>query len=272
MLIAKRLLFVLVIILACTSFGKLEFLGDLPNSLKEVSANEFIPQSDLIWVIEDSGNENILFGLDENGDIEKSIKLINAYNEDWEDLTSDNHGNLYVGDFGNNDKKRDVYRIYKIHNKDLNKNSVKTKLIEFTLPFIDGRKDFEAFFQYNNIFYLLTKEYKELSLFTVPNTIGKHEAKFIQKFELEGKDTRVTSADISEDGKTIILLNHKRIWQLSNYEAPHFFSGKIKKISFKHNSQKEGVCFKNDSTLVITDERHGSEGGNIYGFNLNNSN
>ena len=48
------------------------------------------------------------------------------------------------------------------------------------------------------------------------------------------------------------------------------FDGNLEKLSFKHNSQKEGVCFMNDSTLIITDERSGHDGGNIYGFSLNN--
>jgi hypothetical protein len=272
MILPKRLIFVFLITLACASFGNLKLLGDLPNSLKEVSATEVIPQSDLIWVIEDSGNENVLYGLTQNGDIKKSIEILNSYNEDWEDLTSDKYGNLYIGDFGNNNKKRTSFKIYKINNQDLNKKHAIPGMIEFTLPFIDGPKDFEAFFQNGNLFYLITKESKEFSLFTVPNTIGKHQATFIEKFELDGKDVRVTSGDITEDGNTVVLLNHKRVWKFTHYNLPEFFSGEREKLSFKHNSQKEGVCFKNDSTLFITDERNGSEGGNIYGFSLNNSN
>ena len=48
-----------------------------------------------------------------------------------------------------------------------------------------------------------------------------------------------------------------------------FFSGNIEELPFDHNSQKEGICFKNDAMVYITDERNGDEGGNIYSFKLN---
>lgn len=270
MIIPKRLIFVLLITLACTSFGNLELLGDLPNSLKEVSAAERIPQSDLIWVIEDSGNDNVLFGITQKGDIKKGIEITNAQNKDWEELTSDKYGNIYIGDFGNNNKKRSSFKIYKVKQQDLNKKQATAEVISFRLQFIEEPHDFEAFFLHENNFYLVTKENKGFTLFTLPNTIGQHEAKFVQHFQLEGKDTKITAADISENGETVVLLNHKRVWKFSNYKLPKFFDGNLEKLSFKHNSQKEGVCFLNDSTLIITDERSGHDGGNVYGFSLNN--
>ena len=85
--------------------GKLEVIGDISDSLKEVSAVETVFNSKLLWVIEDAGNKNVVYGLHENGSISKSITITNCKNNDWEDLTSDTLGNLYIGDFGNNKKK-----------------------------------------------------------------------------------------------------------------------------------------------------------------------
>jgi sugar lactone lactonase YvrE len=34
----------------------------------------------------------------------------NAENNDWEDITKDIHGNIYVGDFGNNDNDSRIFR------------------------------------------------------------------------------------------------------------------------------------------------------------------
>ncbi|MCA0152035.1 hypothetical protein [Winogradskyella vincentii] len=268
MLIPKRLIFILLITIACTSFGKLELLGDLPNSFKEASASEIIPNSNLIWVIEDSGNENVLYGLETTGEISKHITLNEATNIDWEDITADEYGNIYIGDFGNNNKNRTSFQIYKVYNKELENSTAKAHTIQFTLPADIEPKDFEAFFVHKDIFYLFSKEHKIFNVFTVPNAVGTHTATYISSFELEGKDTRVTSADISFDGKSVVLLNHKRLWKYTNYEGSDFFSGSKEKLTFKHNSQKEGICFQNDSTLIITDERHGTEGGNIYRFNL----
>ena len=135
MIIPKRLILVLLITLTCTSFGNLELLGDLPNSLKEVSAVEHAPKSDLLWVIEDSGNDNVLFGLSQKGKIKKAIEITNAKNKDWEELTTDKNGNIYIGDFGNNNKKRTSFKIYKINHLDLDKNETISEVITFKLPF-----------------------------------------------------------------------------------------------------------------------------------------
>jgi hypothetical protein len=88
-------------------------------------------------------------------------------------------------------------------------------------------------------------------------------------FNLDGKDNKITAADISDDGKIIVLLNHDKLWKLSDFKDDDFFSGKIQELPFEHSSQKEGICFKTNSKVIITDERNGTTGGNIYSFNLN---
>ena len=44
--------------------------------------------------------------------------------------------------------------------------------------------------------------------------------------------------------------------------------GNIHTIDLEHTSQKEGVTFKEDNTLYITDERRKKTGGNLYEFTL----
>jgi hypothetical protein len=254
---------------SCESYGRLTIEGDITNSLTEVSATEVCPNSDIVWTIQDAGNSNNLFGLNEKGHIIRNIDISNADNIDWEDLTSDSDCNIYIGDFGNNNKKREIFRILKIKYNDLINSSTTAGIIEFTLPKSIESKDFEGFFLFKNSFYIVSKENKEFSVFMVPNEIGKHQAILRSSFNLKGKNNKITSADISGDGKTVILLNHDKLWKISNYENDDFFSGDIEKLSFKHNSQKEGISFKTNSKVLLTDERNGSEGGNIYSFSIN---
>ena len=74
--------------------GKLKVIADLPTSLKETSAIEKIKDSNIFWIIEDAGNKNNLYGINTKGKIVKDIKITNAKNIDWEDLTCDNEGNI----------------------------------------------------------------------------------------------------------------------------------------------------------------------------------
>lgn len=262
----NKFLLCFVLLTSSCNTGNLKVIADLPSSLKEASAIETIASSNLLWTIEDSGNKNNLYGLDLKGNIVKDIDISNSSNIDWEDLTSDHAGNLYIGDFGNNSKNRDDFTIYKI--SDFNSKKTEAQRINFILPKKVKPKDFEAFFLFNDFFYLFSKENKSSMLFKVPNKIGLHTAILVEKFNLEGKKHRITSADISDNGKTIVLLNHNKLWKITDIKDDDFFEGNIEELEFNHTSQKEGICFKNNTSVYITDERNKSEGGNLYGFGL----
>ncbi len=249
--------------------GKLQVVASIPNNLKEISAIETLPDSDLLWVIEDAGNDNHVYGLDKKGTIKKEIVIQNSENEDWEDLTSDEDGNLYIGDFGNNSGKRDHFTIYKINHPENSSNEAKAERIDFTLPENMKSKDFEGFFVYKDFFYLFSKESKKNVLLKVPNVVGSHTAELVIEFNLKGKNNLITSADISEDGTTIILLNHDKVWKLTDYDSDSFFQGSIQELPFNYSSQMEGVCFKSSNRIYITDEYNGNLGSNLYDFDIN---
>lgn len=261
----KFLLSILLITSSCTT-GNLTVIADLPNSLKEASAIETVVNSELLWTIEDAGNKNNIYGLDLKGNIVKDIDISNSSNIDWEDLASDKEGNLYIGDFGNNSKNRDDFTIYKV--SDFSSNKTKAERINFVLPKKVKPKDFEAFFLLNNYFYIFSKENESSMLFKVPNTVGIHTATLLSTFNLKGKNNKITSADISDDGKTVVLLNHDKLWKLTSFKDGDFFEGNIEELPFNHNSQKEGICFKDAKTVFITDEKTKGEGGNLYEFGL----
>ena len=91
----------------------------------------------------------------------------------------------------------------------------------------------------------------------------------VTDFNLAGKHHKITSADVSDDGKTIVLLNHDKLWKITNFKGDNFFKGTIEELKFDHDSQKEGICFKDNSTVLITDESDSKLGSNIYSFKLN---
>ncbi|WP_369997024.1 hypothetical protein [Winogradskyella sp.] len=264
----KRLIFLLLIVTSCQHSDLLIIEGSINNSLNEVSGAEYIINPNLIWVVEDAGNDNHLYGLNKEGKIIRDITIQNAENEDWEELTSDKDRNIYIGDFGNNNKKRGTFRILKISNEDLSAPGANADIIEFTLPKGLKSKNFEAFFVLNDWFYIFSKAADKTEVFKVPNKVSNHIATKISEYHFKGKGFKITSADINFKNHKIVLLNRDKLIQLSDFEGDDFFSGQIDILSFGHNTQKEGVCFENDSTLLITHERKDFEGGNIYSFNF----
>ena len=251
--------------ISCTT-GKLDAISDISSSLKETSAIEKTKNSEILWVIQDAGNNNHLYGLDIEGHIVKDITVTNAENTDWEDLTSDTKGSIYIGDFGNNAKKRTEFTIYKIPKAKTISASVEAEIINFTLPKEMKSEDFESFFLHDGFFYVFSKDSKTCELIKLPNQAGEHVASYVSKVKLKGKHVKVTSADISDDGSIVVLLNHDRLWKLTNFTGDNFFNGSIEELKFEHDSQKEGINLVNDHQVLITDERNKYDGGKIYSF------
>ncbi|MPS66304.1 MAG: hypothetical protein DI622_08355 [Chryseobacterium sp.] len=256
----------------------------LPKKLKEVSGIALSQDKKTIWAIEDQGNKNVVYGLDMQGNLLKDVLVENAENNDWEDITKDAQGNIYLGDFGNNDNNRQNLSILKLDLK--TPSQATTKVVQTTKFHYEGQTEFppkksnwlydcEAFVEMDGNFYLFTKNRSKgfdgtFLVFKIPNKEGDFEAKLIGRLKLNGKysDAAITSAAINSTKGKIVLLNHKNIHVLSGFTANDFSTAKIQKISLNHNSQKEAVVFLDDKTLLIADEKDKDTGGNIYKFNL----
>lgn len=268
--------------MSCQNFGQLTFVTDLPKTLKEVSGVETVKNSDHIWIINDGGNRSNLYKVSLKGKIKKQV-YIESKNHDWEDLTSDEKGNIYIGDFGNNENKRKNLRILKVNKKRLKKKKTQVNKIEFEFenqkkfPPKDKQKffDCEAFFYFQNHLYLFTKsrvhkKYGKTFLYKIPAKKGKYKAKLIGEFNnCNDMQCWITSADISADGKKVALLSQKNILIFTDFKEDSFLTGNVKKIELEHRTQKEGICFKDNNTLLITDEKSHGEGGNLYELSLN---
>ncbi len=276
----KLLLFFILLIQSC-DYGNLHVKAVLPKVLNEVSGIETTPHSGFIWMHNDSGNKALIYGLKTNGYIGKTLK-IDAENNDWEDLTADAKGNLYIGDFGNNANKRKNLVILKVKAKHLDKNKAKVSRIVFKYP--DQKKfppknknmyyDCEAFFHHNNYLYLFTKsrvkdDYGKTNLYKVPDKPGKYTAEYIGSFNTcNDFYCWVTGVDISNDGKQVALLSQKSVFIFSDFKNDNFFNGTVKQYDFTFESQKESICFKDSTTLYIADEKSHGKGGNLYEFYL----
>ena len=274
------------ILIACQSGSEtLSTLYKLPKKLKEVSGIIYAEKDNLFWTLEDSGNANKIYGLNvENGTIEKTLTIENTSNVDWEDITKDKAGNLYIGDFGNNDNIRKDLCIYKIDKKSLNKeNTIPAYKISFSYPeqkMFPPKKtalffDVEGFFEFKDNFYFFTKNRSKgfdgtVLVYKIPNKAGFHQA--VLMGELKTCDNYnhcvITSAAISPDDSKVVLLAHDKVVLLENFEGDNFLNGKQSELKLDHFSQKEAICFKNNETLIIADEKTKKIGGNVYEASL----
>lgn len=274
------------VLIACQNGSEtLATLYGLPKKLKEVSGIVYAEKDDLFWTLEDKGNANKIYGLSaKNGAIEKTVTIENTINTDWEDITKDAVGNLYIGDFGNNDNVRKDLCIYKIDKESLNqKNAIAAYRISFSYPeqneFPPKKTklffDVEGFFEYKNYFYLFTKNRSKgfdgtAFVYKIPNKAGVHQAVLMGEFKTcnNYNHCAITSATISPDASKVVLLTHDKIVLFEGFEGDDFLKGKQSQLKLNHFSQKEAICFKNNETLIIADEKTNKVGGNVYEVNL----
>lgn len=287
-----RLLMLPLFLLSCnpkaqnspSSDNDLQLQFSLPKKLKEVSGITLSKDKKTIWVIEDRGNKNAIYGLNDKGEMVAKVPVENAENTDWEDIISDVQGNIYIGDFGNNDNNRQDLAILKTDLKDAAQAT--TKVIQTTKFHYEGQTDFppkksnllydcESFVEMDGNFYLFTKNRSKgfdgtFLVFKVPNKEGDFEAKLIGRLKLQGgyNDAAITSATINRTKDKIVLLTHKNVHVLTGFTPDSFNTANIEKIPLNHNSQKEAVVFLDDKTLMIADEKAKQEGGNVYKFSL----
>ena len=253
----------------------------LPDKLDEVSGIEMKPDTNTIWVVNDSGNAAVIYSIDTSCSIGREIE-IDKKNRDWEDLTLDSNGNLYIGDFGNNGNRRDNLRIIKIHESEFQSETPDVEVIKFryedqkAFPPSKSKRffDCEAFFYMDGHLYLLTKSavkqaYGETRLYKLPAEKGSYVAEKIGAFTTcDNSNCRVTSADLSPDGKTLAVLTYDELLLFSNFSGEQFLEGALRRIPLGYPTQKEGVCFSDNETVIVVDEDNRHNGGWIHRFNI----
>lgn len=274
-------LLVVFVLFACQqNSDSLLMTYSLPKKLKEVSGIIYSSQDKLLWMLEDSGNSNVIYGLNAEGEIEKNITIEDTQNKDWEDITMDKEGNLYIGDFGNNDNERKDLCIYKMDKKTLSAESaIPAYKISFAYP---EQKDFppkktqmfydvEGFFEFKNNFYLVTKNRSKgfdgtAFVYKIPNTQGFHQAVLMGEFKTceNYNHCVITSVTISPDTSKVAVLTHDKIFLFENFTATNFLNGTKTELELNHFSQKEAISFIDNDRLFIADEKTKSIGGNVY--------
>jgi hypothetical protein len=159
--------------------------------------------------------------------------------------------------------------IVRIPISQLSNDSVKAEQIYFKYPdqlFFDKAKhnhnfDCEAIYVLNDTLHLLSKNWANFKTnhYTLPNKPGNYTATLVDSFDV---DMLVTGADISPNKKQIVLCGYHKdgngyLYFLWNYEPNHIFSGNKRRIIIGPTTevgQVEGVCFKDDQNIYITNE------------------
>lgn len=286
------LLFGLMII-SNVSSQDLKLVTKLPSIVDETSGIEAVDKNSF-WTFNDSGGNSELYQIDIKGKLLRTLKIYNGWNRDWEDMTKDDKGNLYIGNIGNNSNATKDLTIFKIPNPEkIEADSTSARIMSYFYEDQDSfpppsdklNFDCEAMFWYKNHIYLLSKHRSfptASNLYKIPAKAGNHKAKKIDTFYTGKKSGKskdlgkywVTAAAISPDGKKMCMINENKLWVFYDFKKDHFFKGKHIKIKLGKRTQKEAVCFVTNELIFITDEynKNKKTGGNLYKIKLKDFN
>ena len=284
-----QLAFVLVVLLSVYTLYQTYYLyqfkiADMDDKVREISGIEF-DKKQRLWATNDGGGGPFLHQVDTDGQVIRSVKISNAKNLDWEDMTQNDFGHFFIGDFGNNDQKREWLTIYKIENPiDIKGDTAQAEIIKFNYPAFSeateksaqGIHDLEAFVSFNRSLYLFTKNRTspfdgQTHIFKIGDHASNFAAQYISSFTT-CTDVKllcwVTSAALSPDRTKLVLLDSQRLWLFENWSDDDFFSGDVSHIDLGIVTQKESVTFYDNQTVIFTDENFKGMGGNAYKIKL----
>tara|TARA_B100001027_G_scaffold119089_1_gene82216 strand:- start:72 stop:902 length:831 start_codon:yes stop_codon:yes gene_type:complete len=180
---------------------------NLSKKLDETSGLEIINKQ--LVTINDSGNDPVLFYINESGNILDERKLNCCKNNDWESLAADSDY-VYIADFGNNYDTRKNLSIIKIPiDKSSNENP---EIINFLYPeqkkfkriYRRSEYDAEALISFGDILLIFTKNKRKkiTEIYSLPKYGGNFKA---QKIGSLNTESIVTGADYDKKTNTLVL-------------------------------------------------------------------
>lgn len=252
-------------------------LGKLPERIKE-SSGLICGERNTFWTHNDGSDSGFIYQLNGNLEIIKKLRITNSIENDKEELTQD-EAHFYINDMGNNRNRRKDLRIYKIAKTDAYQlDSIKAELIEFSYEDQDSfppskekmNFDCEAFFALDSSLYLFSKNRGISSyskIYRLPKIAGNYKAEIVDSFQT---GMWVTAAAISPSKNQIAILAGNIIYLITDFPSNNFSKGKTSKFIVPY-SQKEAITFKDENTLLLSDERNDSTDGCIYQIDITDS-
>jgi hypothetical protein len=259
----------------------------LPAELRE-SSGLVCTRPNLFWSHNDANNPAILYSFDTLGTIRRTLTIAGFPNTDWEDLATDDDGNIYIADLGNNSNSRTDLCILRIPDPDnIPGDEVIPEVIrvayadQSSFPPSPAEKNFdvEALIWREGFLYLFTKDRSSpftgiCKMYKVPAIPGSYQPMPQDEIFLgsDSEKARVTAAAYNRHNGMLCLLTHDRILCFTDYPSDHFFDGQLTTYFLDPlPGQNEAIDFFSSGKLYMTEEGSGGAAGFLYEFKFPHS-
>jgi len=223
----------------------------------------------VFWVHNDSGDEARIFAIDSRANLICEVQVEGARNVDWEDIASDESGQLFIGDFGNNRNRRRDLLVYVVDEPDP-ATAVNGRLripVKRRLPFRYAEQrlfpdstqlnfDCEAMYWRDGGIFLLTKHRSDLRTALYRLDPDETREQVLNRLGDAEVESPVTAADLSPDGSLLAVLSYQYIVLFDRTQVPgaHDLAGPMRRVLIE-GRQCEALCFDGDRILFTNEQR-----------------
>jgi hypothetical protein len=246
----------------CRPAGALMRLKEIPEASGVATSRR---NPGIVWALNDSGDP-VIYAVDANGTVTGRVRITGATLEDWEAIAvgaCPGGTCVYVGDIGDNDRKRKEVTIYRVLEPEATgESSAPADALHATYP--DGPHDAESLFiAPDGALHIVTKGVNEsVALYRLPRELRAGTTVQLQRVAKPrdaGKSPnsdRVTDASVSPKGEWIVLRTNRalRFHRTKELLAGNWRPEHVVDLADLDEPQGEGVTFVSDDEIVVAGE------------------
>lgn len=174
----------------------------------------------MLWTHNDSGDTNRVFAVNKKGRTRAVVRLGGARARDWEDISSGPGHRIWVGDVGDNARRRSAVQVYrfteprKIPRKG---RTVKVTSTRFNFTYPDRAHDAESILVHPRTgrLYIVTKAQQGAGVYAAPAKLSNSSPNKLTR--IADAPANITAGSFSPDGKTIILGSYTQAFVYSSF-------------------------------------------------------
>ncbi len=219
----------------------------------------------VFWTHNDGEKIPHLYAFDRAGKKRGRVRITGAKIYDWEDIAIGPGNHIYIGDIGDNNRRRKNIVVYRVEEPE--PGSAKSKSAQaIVLRYPDGPHDAESLLVHPKTgeIYIVTKArgkdtrtrvYKARAGAKSPAVLKQvAEVRLPNESPLTLLIGRATGGAISPDGTHVVLCDYFRAYEAALPAGGGFdavWKQRWKPIELGRRAQGEGVCYRHDGKAVL---------------------
>ncbi|MBI2502481.1 MAG: hypothetical protein HYW07_04505 [Candidatus Latescibacteria bacterium] len=206
------------------------------------------------WTLNDSGNPPVLYATRPDGILIREFAVQGADNKDWEALSLDDQGWLWIGEIGNNSRRREDLCLYVVAEPNPFAEGTVQVAAQYPYRYPAENVDAEGMFICGGLPYIISKEQDRAVLYRFP-VLRPGETVVLERVG-EAREARlVTDAALSRDGKRLALCTYNRVWIYEGKAADPAALIAAKPWNLAHDFAVEANAFSGYDLVLTSEER-----------------